>query len=55
VEPIQPTVQRIQGALSPGIKRLELGTDYSLPSTDEAENVWSAINLSSDIHVCDVM
>jgi hypothetical protein len=55
MEPTHRTLQRIQSALSPAIKRLELGSDYSLPHIAEAENVWSVIHLFSDIHVCEIV
>jgi hypothetical protein len=39
--PIQPAIQWILGALSPGIKWLEREADHSPPSNAEVKNAWS--------------
>jgi hypothetical protein len=39
--PIQPPIQWLSGALSPGVKRLGREADHSPPSSAEVKNAWS--------------
>jgi hypothetical protein len=38
--PTQPPIQRVQGALSLGVKRLGREADHSPPSSAEVKNAW---------------
>jgi hypothetical protein len=42
--PIQPPIQRVPGALSLGVKPLDLEADHSSPSSAELKNAWSYIS-----------
>jgi hypothetical protein len=41
LEPTQPPIQWVPGALSLGVKRPECEADHSPPSSDEVKNAWS--------------
>jgi hypothetical protein len=41
MEPTQPPIQRVPGALSLGVKRPGREADHSPPSTAEFKNAWS--------------
>jgi hypothetical protein len=43
LEPTQPPIQWVLGALSLGVKRPGREADHSPPSTVEVENAWSSI------------
>jgi len=39
--PIQPPIQEVPGALSPGVKQLEPEAEHSPPSSAKIKNEWS--------------
>jgi hypothetical protein len=41
LEPAQPPIQWLPGALSLGVKRLGRGADHSPPASAEVKNAWS--------------
>jgi hypothetical protein len=41
LRPIQPPIQWVPGAISPGVKRQGREADHSPPSSAEVKNVWS--------------
>jgi hypothetical protein len=49
LEPTQPPIQWVSGALSPEVKRPGREADYSLPSSAKVKNAWSSISTPSHV------
>jgi hypothetical protein len=50
LEPTQPPIQWILGALSPGVKWLGHEADHSLPSSAKVKNMWCFTSIPVYLH-----